>query len=405
MKYQFIRICLCWLLLASVSVQLLAQSKSEQLLTKKNFYLLYLLEQGEKYPAVPAFDALRARLQKDAKWALADCADAGCLGKAVQIREGEIESIGNALVQLAVKEAVWKKIIEELRDARAYNLYASDPDTSFIRKVWYADARGVNYVLGTYIEGKIPLYPKIDSISFEKNDAVYKQKIAAKIQEQLAVTHSSFYALPLKLALDALLLNGRDEAIRYEPLKENENLEAVNQAGITNFDEYHYSMILVPGLGPEQPGVKLDPNGAKRCDSAAVRYRAGVAPFIVVSGGHVHPNKTLYCEAIEMKRYMVDVLKIPASAIFIEPHARHTTTNLRNTNRLIYQMRVPDNMPVLIVSDAAQTKYINGTMHQRIQKELGYLPFVSMKQLSSTETEYLPSVKSLQINPIDPLDP
>ncbi|MBO9636486.1 MAG: YdcF family protein, partial [Chitinophagaceae bacterium] len=124
-----------------------------------------------------------------------------------------------------------------------------------------------------------------------------------------------------------------------------------------------------------------------------------------VSGGHVHPNKTPFCEAVEMKKYLVEVLKIPSSDIIIEPHARHTTTNLRNANRLVYQFKMPANKPVMIVSDASQTRYINGNMKVRIQKELGYLPWRSMKQLSSTETEYLPSEISTQINPLDPLDP
>ncbi len=205
--------------------------------------------------------------------------------------------------------------------------------------------------------------------------------------------------------MDALQLNGRDEAIRYEPLTAKENAAAYKRAAGINWQSYPYSMILVPGLGPEQPGLRLDPNGAKRCDSAALRYRAGLAPFLVVSGGHVHPNKTPYCEAIEMKKYMVEVLKIPAAAIIIEPYARHTTTNLRNANRLVYLFKMPSDKPVMIVSDASQTKYINGNMKGKVQKELGYLPFQSIRQLSSTETEYIPSVNSLQINPIDPLDP
>ena len=405
MKYQVTRICFCWLLLATVSVQVYAQSKTERLLQKKNFYLLYLLEQEGIRPVGQPFELLRSRLQQDAQQALVNCPDAACFGKAATITDNEVAAVGNALVQLTLSDAKWKKLAAQLRSSGAYNLFAADADTGLVRKAWVADAQGVNYVLGTYVEGRAPLYPKIDSIGFDKNDLQYKSAIVAKVQKQLSKKRSSFYSIPLQLALDALQLNGRDEAVRYEPLTAKENAAAYKRAAKINWPSYQYSMILVPGLGPEQPGVRLDPNGARRCDSAAVRYHAGLAPFLVVSGGHVHPNKTPYCEATEMKKYMMDVLKIPASAIIIEPHARHTTTNLRNANRLIYLFKMPSDKPVMIVSDASQTKYINGNMKQRVQKELGYLPFQSIKQLSSTETEYLPSVNSLQINPIDPLDP
>jgi hypothetical protein len=206
-------------------------------------------------------------------------------------------------------------------------------------------------------------------------------------------------------AVEALKLNERDEAARYEPLTALENAAAYKTVKKIKWRQYPYSVILVPGLGPEQPGVKLDPNGAKRCDSAAVRYREGKAPFLVVSGGHVHPNKTPYCEAIEMKKYMVEVLHIPAAAIIIEPHARHTTTNLRNTNRLIFRFKMPFKKPVLIVTDAAQNTYINGSMKDKVVKELGYTPFSTIKKLSATETEYLPTDDSRQVNSLDPLDP
>jgi uncharacterized SAM-binding protein YcdF (DUF218 family) len=33
---------------------------------------------------------------------------------------------------------------------------------------------------------------------------------------------------------------------------------------------------------------------------------------------------------------MVEKLHVPANAILVEPHARHTTTNMRNTARLIF---------------------------------------------------------------------
>ena len=85
----------------------------------------------------------------------------------------------------------------------------------------------------------------------------------------------------------------------------------------------------------------------KLCRLAALQYAKGVAPFIVTSGGKVHPYKTKFCEATEMKRYLVEKLHIPANAIIVDPHARHTTTNMRNAARLIYRYGIPLIKPAL----------------------------------------------------------
>ena len=106
-----------------------------------------------------------------------------------------------------------------------------------------------------------------------------------------------------------------------------------------------------------------------------------------------------------MKAYMVKVLHIPSNAIIIEPHARHTTTNLRNANRVIYRFNIPANKPVLIVTDASQSRYINNSMGDKVVKELGYKPYTSITKLSAFETAYIPSENSMQINSPDPLDP
>jgi hypothetical protein len=59
----------------------------------------------------------------------------------------------------------------------------------------------------------------------------------------------------------------------------------------------------------------------------------------------------------------------------------------------------------MIVTDTFQTNYINGNMRDKVVKELGYTPFSSMKKISATETEYIPSESSRQVNSMDPLDP
>lgn len=398
----------CFVLLIGTAAAI-AQSDKDEILKLKNFPFLYLLEgplkNFNKQPA--AFTTVRDRLERDAAEAIKNCNTVSCYSNALRFTDAEIALVGDELVHLVQTDATIRGLVRTFNVRRAYPLYSGEPDTSLVRKMWQTEVNGIAYILNTYIDGKKPLYPKIDSISFDKDDPGFRaglKKSTSGILDNKFKTRP-FYNVPLELALRALKLNGRDEAVRYEPLAKKQNWYAYQVSKKVKWDSFPYSAILVPGLGPEKPGVKLDPNGARRCDSAAVRYRAGKAPFIIVSGGHVHPNKTPYCEAIEMRKYLVKVLHIPYSAIIIEPHARHTTTNLRNANRLISGYIFPMEKPILIVSDAAQTNYINGGMKDKVMKELGYAPFKSIKRISETETEYVPSLNSWQVNSFDPLDP
>jgi hypothetical protein len=407
MKYLVFKFFSCCVVLLISMANAMAQTDKDKLLQLKNFPFLYMLEVPlQKVNKPPhSFILNRLKLEKDAAENIKNCKSASCFASMLQFNDAEIALQGNELVRLVLTDKAFRKSVNVLKKSGLYPLFMQDADTAYVRKAWQVEARGIDHILNTYIGGQKPLYPKIDSISFDKEDPAFHEKVTAIVKKALNKRTDAFYSIPMLLAVEALKLNERDEAVRYEPLTEQENAAAYKSVKKINWNKYSYSAILIPGLGPEQPGVKLDPNGAKRCDSAAVRYREGKAPFLVVSGGHVHPNKTPWCEAIEMKKYMVEVLHIPASAIIIEPHARHTTTNLRNTNRLIFRFKMPFKKPVLIVTDAAQNTYINGGMKNKVVKELGYTPFSSIKKLSATETEYLPTDDSRQVNPLDPLDP
>lgn len=396
----------CCFVLLICTANTMAQIEKDNILLLKNFPFLYMIEKPLKEVHQHRYNTMTViRLIDNAHDSIKDCKSASCFSSRLQFTNSEIDINGRAFVDLVMHEKSFKKAVNILRRGGLYPLFKNDPDTAYVRKVWEFEARGIAYILNTYVDGQKPLYPKIDSISFNKEDPAFHEKLAESAKRISNGKSLVFYSIPMLFAIEVLKLNGRDEAARYELLTAGENEAAFNSVKKIKWKNYSYSAILVPGLGPEQPDVKLDPNGAKRCDSAAVRYREGKAPFIVVSGGHVHPNKTPYCEAIEMKKYMVDVLKIPASAIIIEPHARHTTTNLRNTNRLIFRFKIPFDKAVLIVTDAAQNTYINGSMKVKVIKELGYTPFSTIKKLSATETEYLPSDNSRQVNTFDPLDP
>lgn len=106
-----------------------------------------------------------------------------------------------------------------------------------------------------------------------------------------------------------------------------------------------------------------------------------------------------------MKKYIVEQLGVPADAVFIEPHARHTTTNIRNTCRMIYDFQIPDNKPVLVVTDSSQANYIAGRMSNTSMRDLGYLPYQQLKLLNDNEVEFYPVKMAMQPDPGDPLDP
>ncbi|MBO9199375.1 MULTISPECIES: YdcF family protein [Niastella] len=353
------------------------------------------------------FRETKARLKQDAKESVKGCRTAACYSNSLKFTSFEIMAIGDELVNLTTKHPQFKSMVQGLKKIGKYHLFNNEADSGFIRKAWEADALGINYILQTYIEGNEPLYPKIDAISFVKDDPVFADSVKAIVTKISSFKYRTllFYRIPVKLAIEILRLNGRDEAMRYNGLMGRSYNTIVQSVRNINWDLFPNSVILVPGLGPERPDISLDSGSARRCDSAAVRYYTRRAPFIVVSGGHVHPNKTPYCEAIEMKKYLINKWHIPEPAIIIEPNARHTTTNLRNTNRLLYKYNFPTQKPVLIVSDPAQTAYINGAMKDKAIKELGYAPFSTIRKISPTETEYLPSQDSRHINSMDPLDP
>ena len=382
----------------------------DSIMTHKNFPLLSLLGRNNSLRRIISKDNVLRKIEINQWKAIADalqqCKDVSCYTTPLQWDQEEIKSVGDEIIWLCNKNIKFRFIIDSLKKEGSYNLYATLPDTAFLRNAWNDAARGINYILAVYVKGQKPTYSKIDAISFETGDSLFKSEMYDSIRSELKHKRGELYFnLSLQMAMDALEMNGRDESARYEPLRNGLNQHPYTTIKNKDWKSYKYSMILVPGLGPETPGVSLDPGGAKRCEEAVRRFHKALAPFIAVSGGHVHPNKTPFCEAVEMKKYLVDKLGIPDSVVFIEPHARHTTTNIRNVSRMIFKFGIPSDMPVLIVTDSSQDNYIVKGMAKTSLRDLGYLPYEKIKQLNDKEVEFYPTKNSLQVNPLDPLDP
>jgi hypothetical protein len=134
--------------------------------------------------------------------------------------------------------------------------------------------------------------------------------------------------------------------------------------------------------------------------------RNGKAPFILVSGGYVHPAQTHFSEAIEMKKTLIDEFHVPESAILVDPHARHTTTNMRNAAREIFRYNMPTDRPAIVVSDASQITYIAAkSLADRCLRELGYVPYRILRRDGDTNLVVMPLIESLEQDPLEPLDP
>lgn len=192
----------------------------------------------------------------------------------------------------------------------------------------------------------------------------------------------------------------------YKPLHENENKAANDRIPHIDWDVYTYSVILVPGYGPKRKRVNLSPVAKRRLKLAVDKYHQKLAPVIVVSGGNVHPDKTPYNEAFEMKKHLMDRYEIPEEAILAEPYARHTTTNFRNTCRLIFCYAIPADKTALVTTTLFHRVYFTKEKFtDRCCDELGYLPILLGKQLNRNDVEFLPQIESLGINALDSLDP
>jgi hypothetical protein len=90
----------------------------------------------------------------------------------------------------------------------------------------------------------------------------------------------------------------------------------------------------------------------------------------------------------------------------VDPHARHTTTNLRNAARLIYRYRIRFDQKALIVTDQLQSASIESAQFtQRCEKELGYQPIRLAGRTSPFDLEFVPLIDSLEADASELLDP
>lgn len=324
----------------------------------------------------------------------AKCAadDVACLRNELTWTDAEAASTAEALRARLSASANLTSFAKDLRASGRFGLHAALDDGALVK--------------AAFVDLTTALAATFDAEAASLGGA----KLSPVVKAVAAAHPAAFLFFEPLVAVDlaALTANLRDEASRYEPLDQGENAAALAHLPSIDWAKFSFTAILVPGYGPDDPGVALSPSGQARADLAAARFNAGIAPLIVLSGGHVHPDRTPYSEAIEMKKYLIASRGIPAQALLVDPHARHTTTNLRNASRLLYRHGVPTDRPLLVTSDFGQSLYIghwHGMFGPRCQDELGYLPWRSLVPLSQYDTCMMPVAVSLHADGRDPLDP
>jgi hypothetical protein len=377
----------------------------------KNFYLLTLLQNDPTMSRIIETDPILSHIALNQKQTIVNnlnkSLDYRKITTNLKLTSQQIEQIGAELSKIYNQNKDLQSLVKyKLIPSKAYIHYENLKPRDQLIKAWQQDAEDINHTIAVYAEGEKSNYPDIDSISFNvhsKNYINIVKQATRQIIRRIGRSNACFIP-SMTAALTFLDINNRNDAGIYEPMEATVNKVSLQKANRTNWKNYKYTVLLIPGEGPKDNSIPISKGSIARCKLAVTAYMKGLAPFIMVSGGRVHPYKTRYVEAVEMKKYMVDSLMIPAKAIIIEPHARHTTTNLRNASRLLIQYNFPLKQPALVITDVSQSIYISN-MNQRCIQELGDVPYRLGERVSLTGQEFYALPSALQINPWEPLDP
>jgi hypothetical protein len=380
----------------------------------KNFYLLSMIERTTDVAAALKSDARFAKWASERRAALSKAASScgnelACYAAAVEWKDEDMRAAADALREMYGKNAALRKLVDgPLRLSGMFVRYQAGGGDELLAQAWMDAARGLNHTIAVYGTGAAPRYPQIDSIYYDVKSPGFLQlmRTLAAVLDEDRNSMTLFFQPSLRFAMHLLDASHRDEAGRLEPLELGENAAAVRRVRTIAWSKFPYSAIVVPGSGADRPGTALSAMGKLRLTLAARRFREGKAPLILVSGGYVHPAQTPYAEAVEMKKSLIADFGIPADAILVDPHARHTTTNVRNAGRQIYRYGMPFGKAALIVTDPDQSRGIESqAFADRCMRELGYKPYRLGARLSIFDLEFFPVIECLQGDAMDPLDP
>lgn len=376
------------------------------------FPLFAMLRSAEGWASALRGDEALRRLaaERAARLPRDDCKPApACLADAWLWTEADIATVEARLRLLAGRPALADALVtRQLRRSGRFAKHGARGDADLAAAAWRDAAVALNRIVAVYAKGEAPRYPKIDSIIFDARGADFAGVLAAHglATATLARTGDLFFDPALRYAVGLLQMNERTDAGAYRPLLGGENAAAVRAIAKTDWKKAPYTALLVFGHGPEDAQSRTGVMGHVRMRIAAEQFARGLAPFIIVSGGNVHPNRTPFNEALEMKRLLVEQHGVPADRILIEPHARHTTTNLRNCARLLLAAGFPAGRDALIVSDHRTVQYIGSPLLvERNLKEMGVQPGRLEPGPDRFTLRFRPDPIAFHVEAQEPLDP
>lgn len=381
----------------------------------RNFYLFTLIEALQEVSQVIASDAIFSDYLDTSKAKLKAVLEASnptaqSYANTLKFSEDEIIALSNNFKELVQNSTVVHDIVENHMGPSGAFQQFSDVTNSYrvIQLAFIEAAHGINNIIDVYVAGQDPKYPDIDKVSFDVTSGAYLSKLKTEVEALDQENHSLFFQPFLQFALSALALNDRDEAGRYYPLKEGENKAAYDYLQTIDWDQFEYSLALALGDGPDEPDDEpnISVGGKRNADQAVTLYQQGKAPLIVLSGGHVKPFQVPYSEGIEMKKYVMENYDIPENRILVETQARHTTTNMRNTGRLIFRYGIPSDKKAVVTSAESHINTIESSnFNERALREMNHIPAEIHNRVSEIYLEFTPKIEVLHLDSSDPLDP
>lgn len=372
----------------------------------KNFYVLSMMQKYRKkikYPKdLQEFRNYQMESFKKAK----DCQDVKCFDDFLRISSQVLEVFATYFNYTRRDPKLNELVDNHLRPSGMFVRYDKKSDNELLALAWSDAANGLNHIFDVFLLGKDARYKDIDNASYDVNSKEYLDILRKKYSEIKLKKDTLFFEPALKFAMKLLEVNGRDEAGRHEPYEKSINRKAFKNLKNVKWNDYPYSVILVLGSGPGNSGLNISKEGMARSDEAVKLFQQSLAPLIIFSGGYVHPAHTPYCEAIEMKKYVMQKYGLPEENILVEPQARHTTTNVRNAARIMFRDGIPTNKKGLITSSQSHIDYVAGeAFKKRFMDEIGFVPMQIFERISPIAIEFIPLKDALFMNSMETLDP
>lgn len=409
MRTLFLSLLLLLTLQSSAQKQQYLHPVAPESVLSKNAYLSFMLSKNDQMRHLLTADKKLVKLGQAQRKVLSETSPGPDGVTAMKISDDDARLTAVQLAALYDKEQAFRTFIDDSVMATGCYATVAGQGSERLTNAWYHDAKALNHVMDVYGRGCKPNYPLIDSISFDVQSRRFTQEIFPLVKGNvlLATADDPFFAaIPMQAAQYLLMINDRLQAIDYEPLTNGLNKAAYAAAAQTSWEKYPYSAIVVLGVGPRTCTERVTAESLLRADYAALCWRRKSVPFIIVSGGKVHPYHTPYCEAMEMRKYLRSVCQIPDSVIIVEPHARHTTTNLRNAGRIMIRQGFPMDKPALVTGSKSHIDYVcSNNFQHRFIKELGFLPVSIEKRVNSRLSSFFINASCLQIDDDEPMDP